>query len=77
MSSIVNCVAYRQGKKLADLNLSSAKKILQEPDVFVWIGMYAPSEEMLRVVQEEFNLHELAIEDAAHAHQRPDRKSVV
>ncbi len=71
MSSIVNCVAYRQGKKLADLNLSSAKKILQEPDVFVWIGMYAPSEEMLRVVQEEFNLHELAIEDAAHAHQRP------
>jgi len=38
---------------------------------FVWIGLYDPSEELLREVQEEFGLHDLAIEDALSAHQRP------
>lgn len=71
MRSIVNCAAYRQGQKLADIDLGDVKKMLQEPDVFVWIGMFSPMEEILSVVQKEFNLHELAIEDAQHAHQRP------
>ena len=38
---------------------------------FVWIGLYEPSEELLREVQREFGLHDLAIEDAHLAHQRP------
>ena len=37
----------------------------------VWIGLHEPSEELLRRVQRQFGLHELAIEDALHAHQRP------
>lgn len=71
MSSIVNCVAYRQGLKMQDIDLGDVKAMLQLPDVFVWIGMYSPPEELLALVQKEFNLHELAIEDAHHAHQRP------
>jgi magnesium transporter len=37
----------------------------------VWIGLHEPSEELLSRVQDEFHLHDLAIEDAHRAHQRP------
>lgn len=45
--------------------------MLAEPGGFVWIGLYEPSEEILKQMQEEFQLHDLAIEDAHRAHQRP------
>ena len=46
-------------------------EVLTTPDRFVWIGMYEPNEELLREVQREFDLHDLAVEDAHNAHQRP------
>jgi magnesium transporter len=36
-----------------------------------WIGLYRPAESQLLAVAEEFQLHELAVEDAIVAHQRP------
>ena len=36
-----------------------------------WIGLYRPSAEEFTTVAREFGLHELAVEDAVHAHQRP------
>jgi magnesium transporter len=71
MNAIVNCAAYKNGRKESDIKLNEVKGKLAEPNTFVWIGMYAPSADLLSVVQKEFNLHELAIEDAANAHQRP------
>jgi magnesium transporter len=71
MSEIVNCAAYAEGKRIADVKLSDVHTILQEKDQFVWIGLHEPSEEVLLSVQREFNLHELAVEDAHNAHQRP------
>jgi len=38
---------------------------------FIWVGLYEPSEEVLDKLQEEFGLHDLAVEDARNAHQRP------
>ena len=38
---------------------------------FVWIGLHEPDEAQLNVLAETFGLHELAVEDAVHAHQRP------
>jgi magnesium transporter len=45
--------------------------VLKESNQFVWIGLHEPSEEILNKVQKEFGLHELAVEDARNAHQRP------
>jgi len=68
---IVNCVAYRAGKRLADIPLDNISSLLKEPNTFVWLGMHEPDIHLLRKVQEEFALHDLAIEDAQNAHQRP------
>ena len=75
MKEIVNSVAYAEGKRIGDVNLSDVHHVLEEKDQFVWIGLHEPSEEILEKVKQEFNLHELAVEDAHAAHQ--DRKSVV
>lgn len=71
MEEIVNCVAYSKGHRVADIPLKVVDEVLQQPDRFVWIGLYEPSEESLNKVQQEFHLHDLAIEDAKNAHQRP------
>ena len=68
---IVNCVAYRAGKSLGDILLNDISEVLKEPETFVWLGMHEPDTGLLRKVQEEFSLHDLAIEDAQNAHQRP------
>jgi magnesium transporter len=68
---IINCVAYRAGKSLGDIPINDISEILKEPETFVWLGMHEPDQPLLRKVQEEFSLHDLAIEDAQNAHQRP------
>ena len=68
---IINCVAYRAGKSLGDIPINDISEILKEPETFVWLGMHEPDMPLLRKVQEEFSLHDLAIEDAQNAHQRP------
>ena len=68
---VVNCAAYEHGVRVADVEVAEVHEVLTNPDRFVWIGMYEPSEDLLREVQREFNLHDLAVEDAHNAHQRP------
>ncbi|MEQ1802217.1 MAG: magnesium and cobalt transport protein CorA [Gammaproteobacteria bacterium] len=68
---IVNCVAYRGGKSLGSIPVDDISEVLKAPDTFIWLGIHEPDISLLRKVQEEFSLHELAIEDAMHAHQRP------
>jgi len=70
MTAIVNCAAYSRGTRVAEVPLSDVHKVLKEADQFVWIGLHEPSEAMLNDVQREFNLHDLAVEDAHSAHQR-------
>jgi magnesium transporter len=68
---IVNSIAYRQGRRLGTVSLDDISEVLKEPGTYVWLGLHEPDLALLRKVQEEFGLHELAIEDALHAHQRP------
>jgi magnesium transporter len=68
---IVNCVAYQDGKRLGDIPLEGIEGVLKQDNTFVWIGLYEPTEELLRDVKKSFGLHELAVEDAHKAHQRP------
>ena len=68
---IMNCVAYKHGTRLGDVTLDDISEVLKQEDTFVWLGLLNPDSELLTKIQEEFNLHELAIEDTLSAHQRP------
>ncbi|RJF92337.1 magnesium/cobalt transporter CorA [Noviherbaspirillum saxi] len=71
LSAVVNCSVYRSGRKIGDITVEDISEVLREDDTFVWVGLLEPDFELLRKMQEEFNLHELAVEDARNAHQRP------
>ena len=69
--TVVNCAAYTEGQKIADVALDDISEVLKLPGQFVWIGLHEPDDATLAKIQEEFGLHELAVEDARNAHQRP------
>jgi magnesium transporter len=71
MPMIVNCVAYKDGARLGDIDVERISDVLEEQGTFVWVGLHEPDLPLLRKVQAEFGLHELAVEDALSAHQRP------
>jgi magnesium transporter len=68
---IIDCAAYAQGMRVAALSLDDIQQALSQPDTFVWLGLFEPSQELLQKVQQQFRLHDLAVEDAYAAHQRP------
>jgi magnesium transporter len=69
---IVDCAAYADGRRRAgDLPLERAGEIAGQDHGFVWVGVFEPTEGEFIAVAEEFGLHELAVEDAVRAHQRP------
>ena len=70
-NTVVNCAAYCEGRRVANVEIDHISEVLKQPDKFVWIGLHEPSAEMLSKIQREFGLHDLAIEDAHRAHQRP------
>jgi magnesium transporter len=71
VEGIVNCAAYSDGRRIATIPIEDISEHLGESSGFVWIGLHDPSGAILKQIQEEFQLHELAIEDAHRAHQRP------
>jgi magnesium transporter len=68
---LINCVAYEEGRKLADIDKRDIRNYLGRPGCFVWVALRDATEEELAEMQEEFDLHPLAVEDARHGHQRP------
>lgn len=68
---VVAASVYAGGKRLGSIAIEDAGRWSKEPGHFVWIGLLEPSAELLARVQTQFNLHDLAIEDAALPHQAP------
>jgi len=68
---LINCAAYEEGTKLADIPKEDINQYLTLPSCFVWVALYDPSPGELAEMQREFGLHELAVEDAQKGHQRP------
>jgi magnesium transporter len=68
---LINCVVYQNGTKLADIPVSEISDYIGRPDAFVWVALQDATPEELEEMREEFGLHELAVEDARHGHQRP------
>lgn len=68
---LINCVAYRDGLRLADIRREEIGEYLARPGCFVWVALRDPSDDEVLAMQREFSLHELAVEDALHGRQRP------
>jgi len=68
---IVNCVAYQDGRKLADIKVAEISEYVKRPECFVWVAIKDPTDEELETMRREFDLHPLAVEDARNGHQRP------
>ena len=68
---VMKCVAYKDGISLGDVTIEDISEVLKQPDTFVWLGLREVDVDLLQKIQEEFGLHELSVEDARNAHQRP------
>jgi magnesium transporter len=68
---VVASAAYAGGQRVAEVAIEDVGEWSRKPGHVVWIGLHEPSLALLRKLQAEFGLHELAIEDALKAHQRP------
>ncbi|MBL8670357.1 MAG: magnesium/cobalt transporter CorA [Alphaproteobacteria bacterium] len=68
---LINCAAYQNGRKLADIERSQVHDYLARPDCFVWVALRDSDPGELAEMEREFDLHPLAVEDARNGHQRP------
>ncbi len=69
---IVDCGIYDEGvRRAGTFTFEEAYEASRDPRTFVWLGLYEPSEGEFASVRAAFGLHELAVEDALKAHQRP------
>src|SRR5437764_10027583 len=68
---VVAAGVYVDGRRIANIAVEEASSWRRKPGHVVWIGLYEPDLALLTSVQKQFDLHDLAIEDANHAHQRP------
>ncbi|WP_025918282.1 magnesium/cobalt transporter CorA [Herminiimonas sp. CN] len=68
---LINCVVYQEGKKLCDIPVEAISDYVQRSDCFVWVALRDAEPAELALMQHEFGLHELAVEDAMRGQQRP------
>ena len=68
---LINCIVYRDGKRVAEIPKAEISDYLRQPGTFVWVAIKDPEPAELNEMEEEFGLHPLAVEDARHGHQRP------
>jgi magnesium transporter len=68
---LINCAVYQEGQKLADIPVEDISNWLAKPGCLTWVALRDASLSEMTQMQEEFDLHPLAIEDATHGHQRP------
>ncbi|MFJ5292195.1 magnesium/cobalt transporter CorA [Streptomyces sp. NPDC088348] len=70
---IVDCAIYRDGRRIegpSDLSDALAEA-RADGNAFLWVGLHEPTQQEFDLVRSEFRLHQLAVEDALRAHQRP------
>src|SRR3712207_3966240 len=68
---VVDCAVYVDGHREPPIEPHEALQVAVDKGGFVWLGLYAPTEQELGEIAEHYRLHPLAVEDAVYAHQRP------
>ena len=71
MGQVVAAYAYRDRRRVREIELGESRDFARSRNEFVWIGFFDPSEAELRVLQAQFDLHDLAVEDALLSHHAP------
>ncbi len=71
MNPVVNCAVYENGRRLRNLDIDNPAEMRIAPHRVIWIGLNEPGQGVLHKLQGYFGLHDLAVEDAYKAHQRP------
>ncbi|MCA0144581.1 magnesium/cobalt transporter CorA [Blastococcus sp. LR1] len=71
VDAVVDCAVYVDGRRQEPVAPEDALTVAEERGGFVWLGLFAPTEEELGAIGERYDLHPLAVEDAVYAHQRP------
>ena len=68
---IVDCAVYGEGRRVErHREVAGVRAVAAATDGFAWVGLVEPTAEEFDAVRREFELHELAVEDAVKAHQR-------
>jgi magnesium transporter len=70
-AAVVDCAVYVDGRRQGPVAPEDALRIAEERGGYVWLGLFAPTEDELGAIAERYDLHPLAVEDAVYAHQRP------
>ena len=73
--SVIAARIYRDGRLLTEIDVAQASPKLEQAGDFVWIGLHEPNDATLALVQEQFGLHELAVEDALDPRHLPKMES--
>jgi magnesium transporter len=70
---VIDCAVYVDGERLPGVwtHGDAVAEVRRRREGFVWIGLLEPDEQQIQGVADTFGLHELAVEDAVTAHQRP------
>jgi len=68
---LIKCIAYQDGRRLAEIRPEEIRRYLALPGCFVWVALLERDPALLEQLRAEFDLHALALEDAQHGHQRP------
>ena len=67
---IVDAAVYRDGERIVERGSLGELAEASRGEGIAWLGLHDPTEEEVAAVAREFELHELALEDAIHRHQR-------
>jgi magnesium transporter len=70
---VVDCAVYVDGERLPGrwTHSEALAEVHRRDEGFVWIGLHEPDQDQITGIADVFDLHELAVEDAVQAHQRP------
>lgn len=69
--TVVAAYLYRNGKRIREVAIDEKIDCAHDKSEFIWVGIADPLESELRTLQETYNLHPLAVEDALKADQLP------
>jgi magnesium transporter len=68
---MIRAHVFRQSREATDVDIDTLSEVRTEKGTLVWVDLVNPTEQELAKMGEEFGIHELALEDCAHRHQRP------
>jgi magnesium transporter len=68
---MIRAHVFREGREVTDIEIDTLSEVRTEKGTLVWVDIVSATEQELAQMREEFGIHELAMEDLSHSHQRP------